>query len=383
MNLSMRLTKLEESFFALSSHLEGERVLRKVDDDKCKQHCQFLEKQILEIKENQPTESFNEAFLSLKDELLNIIDEKIDSKMIENKKGLELQYINNIEKINKNRSITSFENNKIDKEISQYRYELNNLNKKIEDFDKIYDKKIKEILNKIDDLYIQNNNFKKENDNLTNQINDFNKILNQFKNEEKNNLNKINNDFKQQLNSINSSIEGRINNIHNEKKDNSYLNKLSDKLSLLKNDFDSLSNNYLKEIDELRKNLNKENNIKNKEISNFERHTLEEYENFTKFITNILNQNIDKIKSISQYMSSDIEIIKNKNLYLEGTLLKMREDIYDSLEKNVKYLMDKIHSYMDIQNFNISDNKENNEKNENNVKNENKENVEINSNNEE
>jgi hypothetical protein len=58
-----------------------------------------LAKQIIEIKEKQPNESFNEVFLSLKEELINTIDRKIDSKILENKKQLELQYINNIEKI--------------------------------------------------------------------------------------------------------------------------------------------------------------------------------------------------------------------------------------------------------------------------------------------
>lgn len=129
----------------------------------------------------------------------------------------------------------------------------------------------------------------------------------------------------------------------------------------IKNDFSSLSNNYLREIDEMKKNLNKQNALKDKEISNFEQHILEEYENFTKFITNILNQNVDKVKSMNEYLNSDIEIIKNKNQYLEETLLKMREDVYDSLEKNVKYVLDKIHSYLDAQNVNMPSNNENNE----------------------
>ena len=104
--------------------------------------------------------------------------------------------------------------------------------------------------------------------------------------------------------------------------------------------------------------------MKNKEISNFEQHFLLEYENFTKFITDILNQNIDKIKSMNEYMNSDIEIIKNKNQYLEETLLKLREDVYDSMEKNIKYVLDKIHSYLEIQSVNISSNNENNSNNE-------------------
>ena len=364
LELNMRLTKLEESYFSLSAHLEGERVLRKVEDDKCKQLCDFLAKQILEIKEKQPTQSINEVLLSFKDELLNIIETKIDSKILENKKNLEIQYVNIIEKINKNKNKENFDNKKIDNELIQNKNEINNINKKIEYIENIYDKKIKEISSKAEDIFNEYNN-------ITKKIKDFNIIIDKFKNEQKYNMNKINSEIESQINYLNDSIEGKINNIHinsinNEQKKNLDLSKIGNNLSLLKSDFDSLSNNYLKEIDELRKNVNQENNLKMKEISNFEQHFLIEYENFTNFITKILNQNIEKIKSMNDYMNSDIEIVKNKNQYLEETLLKMREDVYDSMEKNIKYVLDKIHTYLDIQDPNISSNFEKNENYENN-----------------
>ena len=364
LELNMRLTKLEESYFSLSAHLEGERVLRKVEDDKCKQLCDFLAKQILEIKEKQPTQSINEVLLSFKDELLNIIETKIDSKILENKKNLEIQYVNIIEKINKNKNKENFDNKKIDNELIQNKNEINNINKKIEYIENIYDKKIKEISSKAEDAFNEYNN-------ITKKIKDFNIIIDKFKNEQKYNMNKINSEIESQINYLNDSIEGKINNIHinsinNEQKKNLDLSKIGNNLSLLKSDFDSLSNNYLKEIDELRKNVNQENNLKMKEISNFEQHFLIEYENFTNFITKILNQNIEKIKSMNDYMNSDIEIVKNKNQYLEETLLKMREDVYDSMEKNIKYVLDKIHTYLDIQVPNISSNFEKNENYENN-----------------
>ena len=66
-----------------------------------------------------------------------------------------------------------------------------------------------------------------------------------------------------------------------------------------------------------------------------------EYENYTKFVIDILNQNNDKIKCINDYYKSDMEIVKNKNKYLEETLLKLRDDIYDTLKKHSKYIFDK------------------------------------------
>ena len=49
-NINLRLTKLEELFFSLSAHLEGERVLRKEEDEKCKQLCDLIAKQLIQIK---------------------------------------------------------------------------------------------------------------------------------------------------------------------------------------------------------------------------------------------------------------------------------------------------------------------------------------------
>jgi hypothetical protein len=376
--LNMRLTKLEESYFSLSAHLEGERVLRKVEDDKCRQICDFLAKQIIEIKEKQPNESFNEVFLSLKEELINSIDRKIDSKILENKKQLELQYINNIEKINKNKAMDTLDSKKIDTEFNQYRYELNNINKKLEEINKIYDTKIKDMSKELENIHNTNNSNILEKSDLISKINDLNEVLNKLEIGQKNELVKIKNNIKEELDIMNNNIESKINNIHikninNEHKNNNYdydLNNIDNNLSLLKSDFDSLSSNYLKEINELKKFLNKQNNLKNKEISNFEQHFLEEYENFTKFITDILNQNVDKLKSMNDYMNSDIEIIKNKNAYLEETLLKLRTDIYDSLENNVKYVLDKIHSYFDVQSESgkMSSNNDNNDGIENNQK---------------
>ena len=355
--LNMRLTKLEESYFSLSAHLEGERVLRKVEDDKCRQLFDILAKEISEIKEKDPMESLKDVFKSLKDELFNEIDTKIDSKILENKKNLEIQYINCIEKINKNNNIENTDN--INNELKKNKNEINTINKKLEYIDNSFDKKMQEISNKIDNINNNNKKYLLDNNNIINKINDFNKTLLTYKNEQKNNMDKINIKIKEQINSLYDNIESKINNIHinnmnNEQKNNFDLNNIDNNLSILKSDFDSLSHNYLREIDELRKNMSKEINLKNKEIVNFEQHFLMEFENFTKFITDILNQNIDKIKSMNEYMNSDIEIVKNKNQYLEETLLKMREDVYDSMEKNIKYILDKIHSYLDLQNGNIN-----------------------------
>ena len=100
-------------------------------------------------------------------------------------------------------------------------------------------------------------------------------------------------------------------------------------------------------------------------MSNFEQHLLGEYENFTKFITNLLNKNIEKIKSMNEYLNSDVEIVKNKNKYIEETLLKLREDVFDSMDKNSKFILDKMKSHFNNQigfkSINQENEKDNNE----------------------
>lgn len=68
---------------------------------------------------------------------------------------------------------------------------------------------------------------------------------------------------------------------------------------------------------------------------------------------------------MNEFLNSDVEIIKNKSQYLEETLLKLREDIYDTLKKNSKYILDKMHSLFNFQinNKDINNNLSN-EKNE-------------------
>lgn len=342
-NIILRLTKLEEFCLSLSAHLEGERVLRKEEDEKCKQICDLIAKQIFEIKETQPNETFTKRFEVLKDHFLNIIDSKIDEKIIENKNKLEAKYI----------TIKNTENSynkKLESELSHYKVELNNINKRLEFIESTYNKKIKDISIKIEELDNNQNKLRIFNNDINDKLNNINKKIYEIQNEKKIDINN-------KIKKIEDKIED-LNLVHKENEEKNYidLNGINTNLAYLKNDFNSLSENLMKEIEEMKNSLNKQNIVKNKEITNFENHILGEHENFTKFITDILNKNIDKIKSMNEFLNSDVEIIKNKNQYLEETLLKLREDIYDTLKKNSKYILDKMHTIFNIE---IDNNKNN------------------------
>ena len=89
--INMRLTKLEEFYLSLAAHLEGERVLRKEEDDKCKQLCDIMAQKITEVKEAQPNESFTKKFSSLQEQILNAIEAKIFLRSEERRVGKECE----------------------------------------------------------------------------------------------------------------------------------------------------------------------------------------------------------------------------------------------------------------------------------------------------
>ena len=347
-DMNFRLTKLEEFCLSLSAHLEGERVLRKEEDQKCRQLYEIISNQIKEIKETQPNESFNKRFISLKDQLINIIDSKIDEKMIENKNILENQYMN----------IKASEETIIKKQenvFNHYKFELNNLNKRIDLLENNYNKRINEISFQIEEITKLINNMKICNNDLNNRINEIN-----------NNMNKLDKGDIRKIKILENNIKDiNLNYKEKEEKNEIDLNNINENLSYLKNEIGSISEKYLNEIEEIKTNLINQKEIETKEMSNFEQHLLGEYENFTKFITNLLNKNIEKIKSMNEYLNSDVEIVKNKNKYIEETLLKLREDVFDSMDKNSKFILDKMKSHFNNQigfkSINQENKKDNNE----------------------
>ena len=277
-----------------------------------------------------------------------MIDSKIDEKMIENKNILENQYMN----------IKASEETIIKKQenvFNHYKFELNNLNKRIDLLENNYNKRINEISFQIEEITKIINNMKICNNDLNNRISEIN-----------NNMNKLDKGDIKKIKILENNIKDiNLNYKEKEEKNEIDLNNINENLSYLKNEIGSISEKYLNEIEEIKTNLINQKEIETKEMSNFEQHLLGEYENFTKFITNLLNKNIEKIKSMNEYLNSDVEIVKNKNKYIEETLLKLREDVFDSMDKNSKFILDKMKSHfnnqIDLKNINQENEKDNNE----------------------
>ena len=314
-DINYRLTKLEEFCLSLSAHFEGERVLRKEEDLKCQKLCDILSKQVIEIKETFPSDNFNQRFEIWKDQLIN---------MMENR-------------------------NKI---------EIINLNKKIDLIEKNANGRINEIYEKLDDINKMQNHLNIFNNQINEKIKDINSKINMIDKEKETDINRVKN------------LETKVQNINlnykeNEEKNVIDLSNITENLSYLKDEFESFSRNYINEIEEIKINIKRQEEIKNKEMLNFEKHLLGEYDNFTKFMIDVLNKNVDKIKSMNEFMNSDVEIVKNKNKYIEETMLKLREDLFDSMDKNSKFILDKMKTHFNSQISNKAYNFENEKKNQN------------------
>ena len=222
-DISFRLTKLEEFYLSLSAHLEGERVLRKEEDQKCRQLYEIISNQIKEIKETQPNESFNKRFISLKDQLINMIDSKISERMMENKNILESQYM----------QIKASEESIIKKQenvFNHYKFELNNLNKRIDVLENSYNNRINEISYQIEEITKLINNMKIYNDDLGNKIEEINDNINKI---EKGDIKKIK-ILENNVKDINLNYKEK------EEKNEIDLNNINENLSYLKNELDSL-----------------------------------------------------------------------------------------------------------------------------------------------
>ena len=313
-DIDNRLKKLEDLCLTLSEDLEGEKALRKEESQKCKQLYESISKQIIEIKANEP---LTNPIDSMREELTNMIDSKIEENMLEYKDRIDNQYIHlksGVEAVNK-------KNENV----------FNNLSKKLDATEKNFNYKIKGISEELDEINKILKNLKLSNNDLNIKINDINIKLNKIERQKELDANNI------------KYLEKQIRDINCSKDYNTLdLNNLNDNLSYLKNEFTSLTEKYINEVEEMKIKIEKDEEMKKKELQNFESHLLCEFEHFTNCINDNFNKNFDNMKSMNECLNGDINILKNKNKYMEEKILKLRDDFFDSLNKNSQFVLDKM-----------------------------------------
>lgn len=226
-------------------------------------------------------------------------------------------------------------------EFKQYRSELNDNVVKVEFFEK-----------KLNELYSSLNSQVSE---ANKGIFSLNQEISQIKNFKKNTIQNfqkfqkdfITNDeiitnFSNKVESIAVDIGSKLKNY-----DDLFQNHISD-LANIKNDV----YNQMKEINvflnEKFKEINKESKLTieghKKEIDNFEKHMLSEYDKFIAFIQKHLEEQDSNMKKLFDYANDDITLLKSKGETYEGLIKKLRADVFKSINETEEFLEKKYES---------------------------------------
>ena len=113
----------------------------------------------------------------------------------------------------------------------------------------------------------------------------------------------------------------------------------------IKNKIQTVDDELNKKMRQLKETLIKQLNTQNKEIDHFETHILSEYENFMKIVRISNEENITKMKSYFEYSKEDVELIRNKNTYIENSVNKLRSDIYNTIQETEKFILSKFENF--------------------------------------
>jgi hypothetical protein len=109
------------------------------------------------------------------------------------------------------------------------------------------------------------------------------------------------------------------------------------------NNFTLLQNEMNAHFREVNTNLtNKINEIKsitetaltknNKELDNFEQHFMNEYNSFTSHLQNKLNTFNNNNKKLLQYNNTELDVLKEKHMYMDNTISKMKIELLNNTQ---------------------------------------------------
>lgn len=122
----------------------------------------------------------------------------------------------------------------------------------------------------------------------------------------------------------------------------SFQGKSNDIIGEMQNE---ISNNHLeldRKLRALKESLISQLNSQNKEIDNFESHILTEFNGFVQKVKGAVEEQVNKNRTAYDFTTSDVELIRNKNEYLELSINKLRNDLTDSIKQAEIFLMNKV-----------------------------------------
>lgn len=227
-------------------------------------------------------------------------------------------------------------------EFTQYRTELSNVLQRLNVLELSFEKKIEEINEKINTCENGINVLKENINDVCSKINFNNKITSELSQ----NLNKEQQIKNQNTRAIEMLIKDvtmlkqNVNGLLQSTKSFENLNK--EMLNKIQNQIDNNYSDLSEKMRSLKESLINQLNSQSNEIDKFESHLLNEFTQFTTIVKGAVDEGMTKNKSAYDYTTSDVELLRNKNEYLELALNKLRTDVYDSIKQTETFMMNKI-----------------------------------------
>ena len=336
--LDKRIKDLESLTNKLNERLNEESIKRKDLETIYNMSSENNNFQIKALKESieQLAKIFNTSLQDMKtsfsEEINNKIQplkEKIDDKnekieeIINNKKNDEINHQNSLKNFNLN-----FVNIEQELKLCKNIFEENdkkfkNLEKIVNDDHTFMEEQIKVINNQFNAIDNESKINKKFKTNINKNIADIESAQRQ--------QNEIINNIKENYDSYMSNFEEKLKNYY------SYIMEESDKMLKMQNDInnhlDITDGKNMAKLKELSEFFDKEINIQQNEIENFEKHVLEEHNHFSEYFQEKLknlDENLNKNINLNTANIKQIKILmKNLNDETENLKLKFNDNIND------------------------------------------------------
>ena len=371
-----RLKRIEHFTNTLSQQINNEIVERKIELDSYKKENYLAKNELKELKksferyDNLVEKNIKNTQYNIENDVANknrALMEYIDTNLIKKEDILFLKeffkqkdYINNNHtkmQIFLNKFDNEFgnnfnesndlnfndkNNNKINSEFVQYRINLNEIKHNLNEFKKNYCSNNEEIKNNVTTIDKDISYIKETFEDISSRYNELENHI-QYNNDIQM---KCYNDLNCKLNELYNTINEKQEQINNVKNFENIFNKKFDDLNNLINNINSCiqKNNFdlNNKIKTLKETLLNQINNQFEEINKFEQNMCNNFDKFKLKIYSILEQNTDEIKSICDYTNTDINLLRNRNQYLEKTMDKLRNDVFDSIKESDNFMFKKI-----------------------------------------
>ena len=371
-----RLKRLEHFTNTLSQQINNEIVERKIELDSYKKENYLAKNELKELKksferyDNLVEKNIKNTQYNIENDVANknrALMEYIDTNLIKKEDILFLKeffkqkdYINNNHtkmQIFLNKFDNEFgnnfnesndlnfndkNNNKIKSEFVQYRTNLNEIKHNLNEFKKNYCSNNEEIKNNVTTIDKDISYIKETFEDISSRYNELENHI-QYNNDIQM---KCYNDLNCKLNELYNTINEKQDQINNVKNFENIFNKKFEDLNNLINNINSCiqKNNFdlNNKIKTLKETLLNQINNQFEEINKFEQNMCNNFDKFKLKIYSILEQNTDEIKSICDYTNTDVNLLRNRNQYLEKTIDKLRNDVFDSIKESDNFMFKKI-----------------------------------------